>query len=204
MKKFLVTILLFALAFSGGIFVGGYTVNSKWEDKIELQEHIESFDDFDENFAENTDENFLETSNIDWQGDELYAVLFLGYGLEIYDYQEYIDVYFDENSQIQQAYQFDGDENYLVIPRYPEKATKIVKYELVGDDFETGDTIYEIKDKNHFVIKCNVSDLYPNIVIQTETDDELFEFSPRISLENGEIVEDERILILKTVENKQK
>lgn len=143
----------------------------------------------------------VENSNIDWQDGQFFAVAFLGYGKEVYDYEGYIDVYFEQNEQVQQSYIVEGDENYLIIPRYPENLIKVVSQEVTTDGFEIGDVLYEISGENHFAIKCNVSDIYSNVLIQTEIDGSMYEFSPFISLKDGELAEIDGIFNLEIIEN---
>ncbi|MFI3115486.1 MAG: hypothetical protein R3Y12_05035 [Clostridia bacterium] len=135
----------------------------------------------------------LELSNIEWGENQIYAVVFLGYSQgDAIKYDEYLEKYFDvENTHTQTFYDVSGDENYLFIPRYPEIPTIIYDYYFGEDDFETGVQLYEIVDTKHFVLKCNVSDIWSNVLITTQNGDEIFEYSPRISLEDGTFSEDE-------------
>lgn len=152
--------------------------------------------------AENLDKNDLDIANIDWQDGQYFAVAFLGYSDKTQEYGQYIDEYFSDNhKQSEKVYSVDGDENYLIIPRYPDSKTKIFEYGYGENGFEVGEVTYEFSGNKHFTLKCNVSDLFSNVLIQAEYDGVIYNFSPRISLENGELAQLGGIYNLETIEN---
>lgn len=166
-------------------------------------------DDFTQNFDENEEiieqelkgesENTVDKSEIstqiNWQEGQILAVAFLGYSTDNINYNEYLFNYFDENEiENTKYYNIEGDENYLIIPRYSQLPIKIYEYILTDTGFGLGEPIYEISNQKHFAIKCNVSDLFSNIVIEVDYGNDKYQFSPRISLENGSMIKLNAIL----------
>ena len=104
-----------------------------------------------------------------------YAVAFLGYGEDKQDFRNtYVAGIFESlgNTAIEQVahFDFEGDEWYLIVPRYKNYVTLT--------NLETGEkhTIYQ---GEAFTVKCNLSDLHSNIEISTE-DSQGHKFSPQI------------------------
>lgn len=98
------------------------------------------------------------------EGTPYFAVVFLGYGEDRWETgKEYIERVFaslgDELITQVGLFRFEGDEWYLVIPRYKEYVDIT--------DLETGEkqTMYQGMP---FLVRCNVSDLHPNIEISTD------------------------------------
>ena len=54
--------------------------------------------------------------------------------------------------------------------------------------FNTVDTIYQQDDGAPFLLKCNVSDIFPEIrMIITDSNGDVFEWSPMISMRDGSV-----------------
>lgn len=143
-----------------------------------------------ENTANNTilDEN-IEQANISWQENVFFAVSFLGYSdSDTFSTDGILEKYFT-TPQLENIYSFDGDEIYLIIPKNIDEKIYIYEELIVDDNFKRGELLTEIQGENHFFIKCNVSDLFSNISIETNNDGIIFNFAPRISLENGKLAE---------------
>lgn len=117
--------------------------------------------------------NVFEFDN--YEGHPYFAVAFLGYGEDRQDFRNtYVAGIFESlgNTAIKQVahFDFEGDEWYLIVPRYKDYVTLT--------NLETGEkhTIYQ---GEAFTVKCNLSDLHPNIEISTE-DSRGHKFSPQI------------------------
>lgn len=118
---------------------------------------------------------------ISFQDGQLYAVAYLGYEV-IEDLSFYMENYLDhENLPI---HYISKGEYYLVIPRYPD-----MKLHLYRNDMETGQRIliYEETDSRPFIIQCNVSDIFSDVVICLTHQTGATEFSPHISLIDGSV-----------------
>ena len=109
------------------------------------------------------------------EGTPYFAVAFLGYGEDRQDFRNtYIAGIFESlgNTAIKQVahFDFEGDEWYLIVPRYKDYVTLT--------NLETGKkhTIYQ---GEAFTVKCNLSDLHSNIEISTD-DSGGHKFSPQI------------------------
>lgn len=109
------------------------------------------------------------------EGTPYFAVAFLGYGEDKQDFRNtYVAGIFESlgNTAIEQVahFDFEGDEWYLIVPRYKDYVTLT--------NLETGEkhTIYQ---GEAFTVKCNLSDLHSNVEISTE-DSQGHKFSPQI------------------------
>ena len=113
--------------------------------------------------------------------EQYYAVAYLGYQ-QIDDLDDYVEQYLDSD-QLPVHYFSDGD-YYLVIPRYSGMGLS-----LYHNDLETSQStlVYEDPDCEPFLIQCNVSDIFADATIQLTYQNEVVEFSPFISLENGSV-----------------
>lgn len=123
---------------------------------------------------------------IPFEEGQLYAAAYLGYQ-EIDDFDYYVEKYLD-SADIPTHYISAGD-YYLIIPRYAGTALTLSRV-----DIETSQTsvVLEEPDCGPFILQCNASDVFEDAVIRLEHEGEAVEFSPYISLENGEIVVGER------------
>ncbi|MBQ3843250.1 MAG: hypothetical protein II820_11255 [Ruminiclostridium sp.] len=85
----------------------------------------------------------------------------------------------------------DGTELYLIVPRDVEG--KVTIYENVID-YDTakeslGNVIYKGENAEPLLLKCNVSDIFPDVVVEiTDKDGKSFQWRPFISGENGQVV----------------
>ena len=105
--------------------------------------------------------------------DVLFAVAFLGYGEEGRTHRNnFVNSTFEGLSDKVEHFDFDGDEWYLVVPRYRDAVA------IEGLD---ADGKYMVFEGEAFTVKCNLSDLYPNVRICTL--EGKGKFSPHI---NGE------------------
>lgn len=119
---------------------------------------------------------------IPFDAGQLYAAAYLGYQtIEGLDY--YVDQYLDSD-QLPTHYVSDGD-YYLVIPRYDG-----ISLSLYVNDIETSLSTLRFFDPNcgPFIIQCNASDIFTDITVRLEYNGETAEFSPFISLKDGELM----------------
>ena len=119
--------------------------------------------------------------NIPFSDDQYYAVAHLGYQ-QITGLDDYVQQYL-EHDKIPIHYLSAGD-YYLVIPRYAGMSLS-----LFQNDFETSEAvlIFETPDCQPFVIQCNASDIFADATIRLSYETESAEFSPYISLKDGEL-----------------
>ena len=118
---------------------------------------------------------------IPFEEGQLYAIAHVGYqdttDLELY-------APFLETTELPVHYVSSGD-YYLVIPRYDDIAMSLVR-----NDVETGETtlLYSTPACEPFLLQCNISDIFSDATILLARGEETAEFSPFISLENGEVM----------------
>lgn len=141
-----------------------------------------------------TESNISKLENISFKDDQLYAVAYLGYQ-EIDDIDYYIENYLD-SAKIPIHYISSGD-YYLIIPRYED-----MNMTLFVNDFDTDMPILHYTEPNckPFIVQCNVSDIFADVTIKLEYNDDIIEFTPFISLKNGDVLIGERGLDLTKVE----
>lgn len=107
-------------------------------------------------------------------GEKYWAVCFLGYGDAGKENREKrINELFSSLSESQRGnihhYDFEGDEWYLIVPRHKTMNDIIPLY-------DNGSSVL-VADGNAFTVKCNVSDIHPNIRIMQDSFGGV-EFSP--------------------------
>lgn len=97
--------------------------------------------------------------------------------------------YFDEEFMV---YENVGDELYFIVPI--QKNVTINVYSAVMEESDI------VKDKliattnKPFILKCNVSDIIPNIIIEIKQNNKVYEYSPSISLKDGSLYVNEYVL----------
>lgn len=110
-----------------------------------------------------------------YDGQPMFAVAFLGYGDRMDFRNTYVEGIFDSlgDEAIEQIghIDYEGDEWYLVVPRYRD--------DVDIRNLET-DEVHTIHNGEAFTVKCNLSDLHPNIEISTEQKLSGHIFSPQI------------------------
>ena len=117
----------------------------------------------------------------------LYGITFLGYEStegEITPPYAYID---QEAFQKMEAVMYEGDEYYLIVPKNEDVKVEIFTYDAMDPIGGIGDYLYQSETGVPIIIRCNVSDLYPNTVIRFEQGDKSVSYSPYINLMDGSV-----------------
>ena len=110
-----------------------------------------------------------------YDGQPYFAVAFLGYGDRMRFRDTYVEGIFqalgkEAIGKISHI-DYEGDEWYLIVPRYKE--------DVEIKNLETGD-VHTVYNGEAFTVKCNLSDLHPNLEISTEQNLSGHIFSPQI------------------------
>ena len=141
--------------------------------------------------AKNTENasNAGETQGIFWRGNQLIAVKSLGYNLNLQDAAQKPD-FKDFATRFPAAkdpilVEMEGDEIYCIIPRYKACSVAIYVYDAITDE-RIGTPVYEGSNRP-ILLKCNISELFPNSMIVVEYKDQVIEYSPRIDLAFGDL-----------------
>ena len=117
--------------------------------------------------------NVFDFDNYD--GQPMFAVAFLGYGDRMDFRHEYVEGIFKDlgDAAIEQVghIDYEGDEWYLVVPRYME--------DVDITNLDTGE-VHTVYNGEAFTVKCNLSDLHSNIEISTEQNLSGHKFSPQM------------------------
>ena len=110
-----------------------------------------------------------------YDGLPYFAVAFLGYGDRMDFRHTYVEGIFKDlgDFAIEQVghIDYEGDEWYLIVPRYKE--------DVDITNLDTGE-VHTIYNGEAFTVKCNLSDLHSNIEISTELNLSGHKFSPQI------------------------
>ncbi len=110
-----------------------------------------------------------------YEGNPSFAVAFLGYGDRMEFRDTYVNGIFAQLSEEALAeiehFDFEGDEWYLVIPRYRESVDITHK--------ESGKTV-TVYLGEAFTVRCNLSDLHSNLEIVTVNRNGVCKFSPQM------------------------
>ena len=126
---------------------------------------------------------YAEELDIDKNTDKLIAAAMIESKSEVKE------KYFDEEFMI---YENVGDELYFIVPI--QKNVTINVYSAVMEESDI------VKDKliattnKPFILKCNISDIIPNIIIEIKQNNKVYEYSPYISLKDGSLYVNEYIL----------
>ena len=114
----------------------------------------------------------------DFAPDQLYGVAFLGW-----QDQTALESYRDlADPDTLPVYHISAGECYLILPRYADMALR-----LYADDPVAGTRTLVVEDPacGPFVLECNVSDLYPDAVVELSREGQSVSFSPWHSLKDG-------------------
>ncbi len=134
--------------------------------------------------------DFLKNIDIQFEDNQIMAVVFLGGWENSYDYST-VEKYFTTTEF--ENFSFGGREKYLIVPRYDESIElSNITYTDKGTETEHVTTV-----KGCFYITCNQSDIMSNVMITTEHNGEKYEFSPFLSGKDGSLVLPEYVKELK-------
>lgn len=131
--------------------------------------------------CKNLDSTTSKIDSIPFQEDHLYAVAYLGYE-DIQDISFYTEQFLDHEDI--PIHHVSAGEYYLILPRYSDMTLRLFKNNMME---ENRTLFYETTSSEPFIIQCNVSDIFPDIVVQMTYQDEVIEFSPYISLVDGSV-----------------
>ena len=126
---------------------------------------------------------YAEELKIDKDTDKLIAVATVDSEGEVKE------KYFNEDFLL---YETNGEELYFIVP-----IQKNVTMNIYSAVMEEADIV---KDKliastnKPFILKCNVSDIIPNIIIEIKQNNIVYEYSPSISLKDGSLYVNEHVM----------
>ena len=127
------------------------------------------------------------------------GVAYLGCFVETFDdtkeYFKYLGLYEDypfvEEMEPRDLIVNENNEMYLVVPADNTETVKVYDAVLNEEEYELekGELLGESANGKPFLLLCNVSEIIPNVIISTGT----LEYSPYLSGEDGELVENQDI-----------
>ncbi len=122
---------------------------------------------------------------------KLLGIMYIGGLEEDYDYT-IVDRYF--NTRDFETVKLEGEEKYLIIPRYCEvEVYSLSMDEVDEEDFVMNEKYIKTMDKP-FYITCNVSDIIANSLLRVNKDGNQYSYSPYISLKDGSLVVEDFVL----------
>lgn len=132
-------------------------------------------------------EDSSEVTYIEWEGDNICAVAYLGYEFGdfiVQDKELYIPL--DVACTTVEA---GGNELYLVIPKSEQVTGEVFSLEFIEEStsMEPVEQVHEITAGEPFIIRCNQSDIMPNVEIILTDGERSTTFSPYISLRDGSV-----------------
>lgn len=174
-KKFIKLLVALALILS----VSACATPKKEEEKTKAETKEEIHIDDSPNMAYCDSDYRTDYANVfefdSYEGQPYFAAAFLGYGDRMDFRNTYVAGVFNDlgDSAVEQVrhIDFEGDEWYLIVPRYSE--------DVEIKNLDTGE-VYTVYEGKAFTVKCNLSDLHPNLEISTEQNYGAYMFSPQI------------------------
>lgn len=85
-----------------------------------------------------------------------------------------------------------GEELYLVIPIY-KNVTMNIYTAVMEEDNIVKEKLIATTNKP-YILKCNVSDIIPNIIIEIKQNNKIYNYSPSISLKDGSLYVNEYVM----------
>lgn len=126
---------------------------------------------------------------ITWQEGELGAVALVGFSEDVFS-EDILRVFYAYDARYNDfsggsigGAEAEGNEVYLIIPRWSDTVISVT--ELV--EGAAGEQLYSDIGMP-FLLRCNLSDLYPNTLVTFTSSQGTLTFSPSISLMDGSVV----------------
>ena len=96
----------------------------------------------------------------------------------------------------EQAILTDGGEWFLLVPVADDVKVSVYESTIDDEDFllKPGKELYSSNSGTPILIRGNVSDIYPSTIVILEKDNKKIEYSPYLSLKDGELAEGEGIM----------
>lgn len=126
---------------------------------------------------------YAEKLDIDKDTDKLIAVA------TVDSEDEVKEKYFNEDFML---YETNGEEIYFIVP-IQKNVTMNIYYAVMEEADIVKDKLIASTNKP-FILKCNVSDIIPNIIIEIKQNNIVYEYSPSISLKDGSLYVNEYVL----------
>jgi hypothetical protein len=125
---------------------------------------------------------------------KIIGIINIGEDSELYDYS-LVNQYFDEDVLNSETILMAGSEKYFIFPRYKKTTFKI--YLLTMNDNGDVDKTFIKETNKPFYVVCNVSDIFSNVLIEIEYNNQVYEYSPYISLKDGTLYVPDFVLEVK-------
>lgn len=130
------------------------------------------------------------------ENERLFGIAFLGniegnfkaVKEELKDKKFYSEFTFVDEIEKDRFFENEGYEVYAIVPLDDSVTITVSKYEFDENfKFTTGEEIAKISDGKPFIIRGNIADFIPNMIIKAEKDDRVTEYTPVLSGEDGKL-----------------
>ena len=125
--------------------------------------------------------------------EDMLAIFFIG-GLEdSYDYSVVHKYFSEKELKNFHTLELEGEECYLIIPRNNISVT-VSSLSMTEDGGTKTRKVTEFNEP--FFIKCNMSDIFPNVELSFKYNGKLYTYSPYISLRDGSVVVEDFVTLV--------
>ena len=126
---------------------------------------------------------YAEELNIPSDSKELIAIALLN------NIEEAETKYKIEDAKV---YEYNGGELYLIIPIYKNVGINVYSAVMEEADIVKDNLLYTTNKP--FILKCNISDIIPNIIIEIKQNNKIYNYSPGLDLKDGGVHTNEYVL----------
>lgn len=131
---------------------------------------------------------YTERAGFDWQPDDLAAIAFLGYAddtqfgyySETAEFENFV-LFYSGINYLTKVYD-EGDEVYVIIPRYKESEVTITTKD------QSQETLYHEDGEGGVLLKTNLSDLHASTQVTIKLDDQELVFDPSLDNAEGKLI----------------
>ena len=126
---------------------------------------------------------YAEDLNIPSDSKELIAIALLN------NIEEAETQYKIEDAKV---YEYNGGELYLIIPIYKNVSINVYSAVMEEADIVKDNLLYTTNKP--FILKCNISDIIPNTVVDIKQNNKIYNYSPGLDLKDGGVHTNEYVL----------
>lgn len=91
-----------------------------------------------------------------------------------------------------QTYEYNGDELYLIVPIYKNVSVNVYSAVMEEADIAKDKLLYS--SSKPFVLKCNISDIIPNTIVDIKQNNKIYNYSPSLNLKDGGVHTNEYVV----------
>ena len=89
------------------------------------------------------------------------------------------------------VYEYNGDELYIIIPIYKNVSINVYSAVMEEADIVKDKLLYTTNKP--FILKCNISDIIPNTIVDIKQNNKIYNYSPSLNLKDGSLYVNEYV-----------